>query len=204
MSPAPTGPSADPRVARSRARILAATLDELADRGWTGLAIEGVASRAGVGKATVYRHFDDKPDLVAQAIDSHVQELPVPDTGTLRGDVLAILGDLAERSQGPRASLFTVLLDAAERDAALAEHRHAFVRARRRPLVRALQAGIARGELPATADCDLLADLLAAPLFYRRYVSRTPLDDQAVAAVVDAVLPHATGRCGPPEDRAPS
>lgn len=200
MSPAAGTTSTDPRVARSRARILAATLDELADRGWTGLAIEGIASRAGVGKATVYRHFDDKATLVAEAIDAHVEELPTPDTGTLRADVLAILGDLAARSQRSGGSLFTVLLDAAERDAELASHRHAFVRARRRPLVRVLQAGIARGELPATADCDLLADLLAAPIFYRRYVSRTPVDDSAVEAVVDAVLPHATGRCTPSGD----
>lgn len=198
------GATADPRVARSRARILAATLDELADQGWTGLTIEGVAARAGVGKATIYRHFDDKPGLVAEAIDVHVQEHPLPDTGSLRTDVLTILRDLVARSHRPSGSLFTVLLDAAERDAELAEHRHAFVRARRRPLLCALQAGIARGELPPTADCELLADLLTGALFYRRYVSRTPTDEHAVVAVVDAVLPHATGQCGTTQPSRPS
>ena len=196
MSAPPAAPATDPRVSRSRARILAATVDELTERGWTGLTIEGVAARAGVGKATIYRHFDGKPALVAEAIDEHLSELAVPDTGSLRGDLLAVLHELVRRSRASGASLFTVLVDAAERDAELAAHRHAFVRARRRPLVCALQAGIARGELPPSTDVDLLADLLAAPLFYRRFVSRAPVDDRTAEALVDAVLPHATGACG--------
>lgn len=203
MSASSAAPATDPRVSRSRARILAATVEELTERGWTGLTIEGIAARAGVGKATIYRHFDDKPALVAKAIDEHLSELAVPDTGSLRGDVLAVLTELVRRSRASGASLFTVLVDAAERDAELAAHRHAFVRARRRPLVCALQAGIARGELPSSTDVDLLADLLAAPLFYRRFVSRAPVDERTAEAVVDMVLAHAVGACGAGADEAP-
>ena len=204
MSASPAAPPTDPRVSRSRARILAATVDELTERGWTGLTIEGIASRAGVGKATIYRHFDGKPALVAEAIDDHLSEVAVPDTGSLRGDVLAVLTELVRRSRASGASLFTVLVDAAERDAELAAHRHAFVRARRRPLVCALQAGIARGELPPSTDVDLLADLLAAPLFYRRFVSRSPVDERTAEAVVDTVLAHAVGACGAGADEGPA
>lgn len=205
MPQAPAPDDLDPRVSRSRARILAATVEELTERGWTGMTIEGVAARAGVGKATIYRHFEDRAALVADAIEDHLQEVAVPDTGDLRGDLLGIMRDLVARSRAPEASLFTVLVDAAERDAELAAHRHAFVRARRRPLVCVLQAGIARGELSPDADLELLADLLAAPLFYRRFVSRTPVDDRTATAIVDAVLVHATSRGAAPDgDRAGS
>lgn len=186
----------DPRVARSRARILDATLAELGEHGYAGLSIEGIAARAGVGKATVYRHFPDRADLVAQAIETGPDPLPVPDSGDLREDLLTILAELVERGHGPAASLFPILIDAAERDAELGAHRHAFVRARRRPLLQVLQAGIARGDLPPTVDLDLLADLLAAPLFYRRFVSRAPVDATFAAQVVDAVLAHPGGWCG--------
>lgn len=191
MTSRPDRPAVDPRVARSRTRILAATVEELTERGWTGMTIEGVAARAGVGKATIYRHFGGKAALVAEAIEDHLAEIAVPDTGDLRGDLLAIVRDLVARSRAPEASLYTVLVDAAERDAELAAHRHAFVRARRRPLLCVLQAGVARGELSPDADLELLADLLAAPLFYRRFVSRTAIDDRTATAIVDVVLAHA-------------
>lgn len=179
----------DPRVARSCARIVDATRAELADRGYAGLTIEGVAARAGVGKATVYRHYANKASLVAAAMEAAPSPGPVPDTGDLRRDVLAILTGLVERTSTGDATLLPVLVDAAERDAVLAEHRHTWVRARRRPLRLALQAGIARGELPASADLELLADLLTGPLFYRRFVSRTPIDRDYLATLVATVLP---------------
>lgn len=185
----------DPRVARSRVRILRATIDELAEHGYAGLTIEGVAARAGVGKATIYRHWDGKADLVGDAVEAHATPPPDADTGDLRADVLVLMQHLAERLTGDTAHLTPVLIDAAERDPQMATLHHAFVRLRRRPVVQVLQAGIARGELPSSVDLDLLADLLAAPLLYRRFVSREPVTSEFVTQVVDTVLAHPTGRC---------
>lgn len=60
----------DPRIARSRTAIRAAALDELGEAGYGGFSIESVAARAGVGRSTVYRHWDGKLDLIADALDS--------------------------------------------------------------------------------------------------------------------------------------
>ena len=75
-----TGSVPDPRIERSRRVILEATLDELADGGYGALTVEGVARRANVGKATIYRHWDGKTDLVADAVATLKQMVQPPDT----------------------------------------------------------------------------------------------------------------------------
>ena len=198
MSSAPSATDSaglDPRVARTRDRVLQATLEELAVHGYAGLSIERIANRAGVGKATIYRHWDGRADLVADVVALYRVPLPRPDTGSVRADAVALLEDLAARLSGPTAHLTPVLMDAAERDAHVAALHHSVVRTRRRPLTEALQAGIARGELPAQADLELLVDLLIAPLVYRRFVSREPVTAEFANEVVDAVLPHQIGQC---------
>lgn len=188
-------PGLDPRVARTRDRVLRATLEELADHGYAGLSIERIAGRAGVGKATIYRHWDGRADLVADVVALYRVPLPRPETGSVHTDAAALLEDLADRLSGPTAHLTPVLMDAAERDARVAALHHSVVRTRRRPLTEALQAGIARGELPPDVDLELLVDLLIAPLVYRRFVSREPVTTEFAADVVDAVLSHQTGQC---------
>ena len=186
----PGGPGRlDPRVARSRAAVIAATLDLLADRGITATTIEAVAERSGVAKTTIYRHWDDQPSLVMDAIGSTLQEPPLPDTGSLREDLVALLTGLASAlHRSPAAALMPALIEAAERDSAFAAlhrkeaaHRHHVVR-------RVIARGIERGELPSDTDVDDLLDLLTGPLFYRRWVSIGSVDARFATRVVDVVL----------------
>ena len=69
----------DPRIARSRIVILQAAVDELADHGYGGVTIEGVAARAGVAKSTIYRHWADRLELIADAFETFHERM-VPDT----------------------------------------------------------------------------------------------------------------------------
>src|SRR5262245_12527411 len=85
----------DPRVERSRRIILEAVLDELGKVGYGALTIEGVAARARVGKSTIYRHWPGKLELVEDAFRTLKASVVVPEDGTLRERVTAILEQVA-------------------------------------------------------------------------------------------------------------
>ncbi len=201
--PSKAHPRADPRVLRSRAQVLTATLGLLAERGIAATTIEAVSERSGVAKTTIYRQWSHQSDLVLDAIGTTLVEPPDPDTGTLREDLRALLGGLVDALQtSPAAQLMPALLDAAERDpsfAALhrreAAHRHRVVRA-------VIERGIRRGELPPNADPDEVLDLLTGPVFYRRWVSGGAVDRGFADRVVDLVLAAYAGK--EPDRSAPS
>lgn len=191
-------PGSDPRVLRSRAAVIAAALELLAERGIAATTIEAVSDRSGVAKTTIYRQWDDQPSLVLDAIAATLREPPDPDTGTLRADLTALMSGLAGALQtSPAAQLMPALIDAAERDPAFAAlhrreaaHRHRVVRA-------VISRGIARGELPPHTDPDEVLDLLTGPVFYRRWVSASTVDTAFTTRVVDLVLAAYTSPSAP-------
>ncbi len=179
----------DPRVLRSRAAVIGATLALLTERGLAGTTIEAVAERSGVAKTTIYRQWDNQPELVLDAFDS-VRRPPVdPDTGTLRGDLLDLLTGLARAlSGGPAPGLMFALIDAAERDPAFAALHRREAEARHGVILAVVARGIRRGELPAGTDPAEVLDLLAGPVFHRRAVSAGSVSVEFAAQVVDRVL----------------
>lgn len=177
------------RSARAEAAILDATVELVAENGVARLTVDGVAAKAGVGKATIYRHWPTKAALVIEAIASHAEVPDPPDTGRLREDLVLLLDGLRSAiSAPPLAGLLVSLVDAAERDPELAELHTAFAASRRQRVLAVLQRGVERGELPGWVDRDLAVDLLVGPLFYRRLVSRMPSERSTVDQVVDTVL----------------
>ena len=182
-------PRTDPRMTRSRTAVIAATLDLLAERGITATTIEAVATRSGVAKTTIYRQWDSQPALVLDAFGTTLVTPPDPDTGTLRGDLLHLLGGLADAlSSSPAARLMPALMDAAERDPAFAALHHREGAQRHRAVHTAIARGIDRGELPPDTDPADVLDLLAGPVFYRRMVSTGTVDRAFTHRVVDRVL----------------
>ena len=99
MSEGP-GRNPDPRVTRTRARVLAATIDLLAERGYSGFSIEGIVDRTGIAKTTLYRHWRSREALLAAAIVELGGAGPLPDTGSVRQD----LQDLLAPGSMPRAA----------------------------------------------------------------------------------------------------
>lgn len=179
----------DPRVARSRTAVLAATLELLTERGILGTTIESVSERSGVAKTTIYRHWDGQAALVLDAFGEVLQPPPEVDTGSLRGDLVAMLGGLtAALTSSAAARLMPALIDAAERDAAFAELHQAEARRRHAVAAGVIRRGVARGELPPGTDVDAVIDLLAGPLFHRRLVSSGAVDAAFAERVVDVVL----------------
>ena len=179
----------DPRVIRSRTAVIAATLDLLAERGITATTIEAVAERSGVAKTTIYRQWDGQPALVLDAIGTTLHTPTDPDTGTLRGDLLELLGGLADAlNTSPAAGLMPALIDAAERDPTFAALHHREAAQRHQVVLTAIVRGIDRGELTPGADPAEVLDLIAGPVFYRRLVSAGAVDRAFAQQVIDRVL----------------
>lgn len=183
-------PLVDPRVERSRRMIRRAALDELAEAGYGGFTIESVAGRAGVGRSTVYRHWDGKLALIADALETlNEQPEPVSAGGAPRERVEQLLRHLAEAFAGSRfGACVPALVDAAERDQAVRRFHHDYSARRRRALVNAVAAGVDSGDFPATVDPELAATALAGAVLYRRLMTGEPFDPADVPGVVDMVL----------------
>ncbi len=186
----PTAPRRGrPRDARCDQAILAATLEMLIEGGAANLSIDGVAQRAGVGKATIYRRWSSKEALVLEALSSDTSTLDVPDTGTLRGDLETYFDAMIarfERSNG--ADILPILIEAACYDPEVRASLDDYMRARRQPVVEALQRAQGRGEVAESVDLAVLLDVLLAPITYRRNISRDRVDREYVTKLLDLVL----------------
>ena len=186
--PAPRG---RPRSERSHRAILDAANEMLEERGFVDLTIDEVAQRARVSKATIYRRWPTKGTLVFEAFsaDFLARQL-LPDTGSLRGDLLAALRAWIRTVKGTvKGRTLVGLIAEVKRDPELAEiWRDRFVtpvRAQHRIMFdRALE----RGEVSADADPEVVLDLLFGPAYHRLLQSHLPLSDRFAQTVVDTVV----------------
>ncbi len=181
------------------AAILNAAIDVLAESGYDGMTMDMVASRAKAGKATVYRRWSSKAELILDAV-SHLKRGQInleslPDTGTLRGDLLALFkpdsADEAERKMRVMAGLASVLLQnpqlAEAGNAAIVEP---WAVVNRLLMVRSLE----RGEISASADIDAACQVLPSMAAYRALIQRRPFDLQFLTTMIDGVLLPALGQ----------
>lgn len=178
------------RSRRAESAILEATIALLSEVGFGGLTIDGIAARAGVGKATIYRHWSSKAEVALEAFRAFIPPLDDPDTGSLADDLRGILHQLADGlSNSPLAGILPSLVEAAERDPEVERLFKEFGTTRRNVLRGVLSRAAARGELRAGLDHDVVIDLLVGPIFTRRLVTRGPLNRRHANAVLDTLLP---------------
>ena len=181
-----------PRSAEADAAIAGATLELLREEGFRGLSVEAVRTRAGVGKATLYRRFPDKSALVRAAMESVHADLELPDTGTVRGDLEAAFALVyATGLDSGTLVLMPRLLAEATTDPELHDaFKAALVDPRRGAFHEILARGVRRGELPGDADLDFLTDLVTGPIVYRMLIERGEIDDPMayIRRVLDRVL----------------
>ncbi len=181
----------DPRVLRTRQALLTAALDELAEVGYAAFAMESVATRAGVGRSTLYRHWPDRLTLISDALETlNVQPRPAaaPEGETAIERVENLLRHLTEvLVRPPFSGCVPALVHAAEQDATVRAFHHRYSARRRQALVVAIDAGVASGEFRA-GDPDVSADALSGAIFYRRLMTAHPVRPEDVPALVDEVL----------------
>ena len=179
-----------PRDERADRAILSATLELMAENGVHDLRMDDVAGRAGVGKATIYRRYRSKDELITAAVAGLVSEITVPDTGRTRADLLALMRSAVEVYRGSvEAAVMPSLVEAMSRDSELARLvREGFLAGRRAGLRVVLERGIQRGDLRVDLDIDLALDVLGGPLFYRLLITGGPIDEPLAEGVVELIL----------------
>ncbi|WP_100813723.1 TetR/AcrR family transcriptional regulator [Microbacterium lacus] len=194
---------AAPRPGRKRdhsrdPEILRAAIDVLAEEGFDGMTIDMVATRAKAGKATLYRRWPSKAELVLDAIgcmkSADLSPDKLPDTGTLRGDLIGMItprtAEDAERRMRVMAGVAALL----SREPELTEAASAVLMSPRIVAIRGLlERALARGEIRADADLDMLARLLPALAAFRGIVERKPIDREYQIALIDGILLPAAG-----------
>ncbi|MEV7670728.1 TetR/AcrR family transcriptional regulator [Streptomyces sp. NPDC088752] len=171
--------------------IRAAVFEELAAVGFARMSIEGIARRAGVGKTAVYRRWKSKLSLVLDLVGAFAaQGLPAPATGSLYGDVRALLDVAAHALSHPVASRVVpdLLVEAARHPEIADAVKAALLDGQQGVVARIVREAVARGDLLEGADPDRALDLIAGPLYWRLVVVRTPpppgyVDDLARSAV---------------------
>ena len=169
--------------------IFDAVLAIVAEEGYAGLSMEGIAARAGTGKASLYRRWDGLPALVLDAVrDAMPGPGRLPDTGSLRGDALAVMTLAAEQLRGPVGLALRGLLGEALRDAA-PDRLAALSRGSALAMMRTIaERAAARGECPASALTEQRLEAGPALLRMRFLLGPGLLDAAFLEGVVDDVV----------------
>jgi AcrR family transcriptional regulator len=174
--------------------IREAVVQELAAVGYGRMSVEAVARRAGVAKTAIYRRWPSKLEMVLELVtDVAGPSLPLPDTGSLRGDIELVLR-MASKALGHRlaSQIIPDLLGEAARNPQIARTLQTALATTQRSIgVDLIGRAIRRGELPAETDPDAAVDLIVGPLYWRMAVARTPVPDgylPRLASATEAAL----------------
>ena len=171
--------------------IFAAALAELGEVGYDRTTMDAIARRAGASKATLYRHWPGKPELVVDALQRLRRETnasQLPDTGSLRGDLRALLGHMSSNVTHDQVCMMRGMVSACGQDPELARVFHErMVETKRAAALAVLERGRERGEVADGADLQLLVDVVPAMLVFRHLVTPYDVDDAYVDRAVDEV-----------------
>ena len=178
--------------------ILNAALDVLTETGYDGMTIDMVAARAKAGKATLYRRWPSKAELVIDAVACMKQvdldPAVLPDTGTLRGDLIAMIKTPTIHEAERKAQMMAGLASMISRSPQLAEAARAAIVEPRVAVNRMfLQRAKDRGEIGADVDLELAAMIGPAMVSYRVMLLRTPTTREFMVSLIDNVILPAVG-----------
>jgi AcrR family transcriptional regulator len=191
--------SGRPRSAASRSAILKAAYQILREAGFAGFTVEGVAARAGAGKATIYRWWQTKGTLAIEAflLAMAPRMNATHDTDSAIADLRTQVHHAAGIYRGRTGQLLRELIALGQEDSATSRGlRTDFVEPRRQSAQRLLKRALESGELPPGTDIDVLADALWGPIFHRLLLSHMPIDRKFIDKLLDLVLGGAAAGAG--------
>ncbi|WP_067832344.1 TetR/AcrR family transcriptional regulator [Actinomadura kijaniata] len=181
-----------PREGRVDEAILTATRELLAETGYAGLTVDGVAARAGIGKAAIYRRHASKQEMVFAAAIEGPEPEPPPDTGSLRGDLGALTRMVAASLGGPVASgvALRLLADMLGTPALIERAARVFVAPQRAALAELFRRAVRRGELERVPDVELLHAVVSGTSFLWLHIARHDPDElpERLAHAIHAAL----------------
>jgi AcrR family transcriptional regulator len=181
-----------PRDPQVDSAIRQAALDLLVEEGFARMSMEGVANRAGVGKAAIYRRWDSKTALVVDAIHDLVSpHLDWPNTDDIRADLEVIFGKSLDKMRGMEGGLMAAVVSELVRNPELAATvRSQFPGCRKEDLLDRIRGAIDDGQLPP-GDAELLAEVGFAIIHHRMLLSDAPLSDDLPKRLVEQFFPAA-------------
>jgi AcrR family transcriptional regulator len=184
------------RGPKVRAVVLAATLGELTESGYAALTVENVARRAGVHKTTVYRRWNDRESLVADAVTELAStRVPFPDSGDISADLHELARSLVRYLASPAGQAVTAITRSdAGRIPEVASAQHRFFEDRYRQAEPVISAAIARGDLPPGTVAAEVVRAVIAPIYLRVLVTSEPISERTAATAAAAAL--AAARAG--------
>jgi AcrR family transcriptional regulator len=183
----------DPRVTRTRAVVLDAAADLLAERGYAGLTMDALVERTGVSKTTMYKHWPSRTQLIAATVRRLVAAPAIPDTGSVRGDLIAMTLDSLDAYKGPRWPGIASVMEAAGHDPELQAALQSVPEAGFASLNTVLERGVGRGELRAGLDIEAAVTILVGAFFLRLRMASLPQVRRDVPAIIDTILQGLAG-----------
>jgi AcrR family transcriptional regulator len=179
-----------PRSVRARKAVLDATNELLGAGGLPAATIDAISSRSGVSKATIYKHWPSRTAVAAEAFGLRMSSaLPLPDTGSARGDFGVQVRLVSEFYASQAGTVFAQLLAASVTDREAAEFfRTFFLAGRRRAIGELWNRALARGEVRSDVDVEVAQDILFGPLIFRLLTGHAPLTEEQAAQIADAAL----------------
>lgn len=179
----------DPRMSRTRARAMEATLELAAESGIHACTIEAVSERSGIARSTLYRHWENSSELVVDAIKSHSVERAAPDTGTLRDDMLSWMLELGRALEGSIwGAMVPQLVAAASSDPNMEAIQRRNSQYHRDIDIQIVERAKRRGEIDEGIDSYHAAVMFTAPIFYRYLLARQPIDGRWITSHVDQTV----------------
>jgi AcrR family transcriptional regulator len=179
-----------PRSLRARSAVLAATDELLTEGGLPAATIDAISARSGVSKATIYKHWPSRTAVAAEAFGQRMATaVPLPDTGSARGDFAGQVRLVSEFYASPAGTVFAQLLAASVTDPEAAVFfRTFFLAGRRRAIAELWQRALDRGEVDASIDVEVAQDILFGPLIFRLLSGHAPLTEDKADEIAMAAL----------------
>jgi AcrR family transcriptional regulator len=175
------------RSARVRSAVLAATVEELVAVGNASFSIDGVAERAGVNKTTVYRRWGNRENLLLEAILAHGRDVPLPDTGSLRSDLLAYgKAIVASVQDAETEALARAIVSVGDPESPIAKANRAFWAKQFDLAGLIVDRAIERQEIPSGVDSRVVLEAIIAPIFFRLLLSRDKLDRRFIEHLAES------------------
>ncbi|UDY37836.1 TetR/AcrR family transcriptional regulator [Dermatobacter hominis] len=189
-APDPCPARVDPRVERTRAVVMETTRALLNEVGLERTSIEAVADRSGVARSTIYRHWPSTVALVMAALEQAKVEAEagLMSSGDDETDLRALLDGLGEALRSPQSNVLADIAAAAGRDPELAVLHQAYLSRRRAAAVGLIERLQDSGRLRADVPAAEMVDLVAGPLFYRRFHAQRPMTTEQIAAHADLMF----------------
>ena len=180
---------ARPRSEEARRKVLEATAELIIEGGVAKVTMEEVAARSGVAKTTIYRHWPERPALILDTVGQAFRHVATPDTGSLRGDLLAFFNGMVRADlSGKVGRMMPCLIDAATRDPEMEQLLARLGVEREGPVVAIVGRAQQRGELPMDLDQRVVVGTIVGPIVFRKVIQRQQIDSDYIERCVDVAV----------------